>query len=111
MPPTWIIDANNISGGSDGQKLAGCYIRQNGQTYQFTKPDFDVLSTAGPPLPTGAFSFPAFHYKGIQGWGIISNPLVPGENVLGTWIVPAPEPPEQSGTYTALFVPDDSAKS
>lgn len=104
--PTWIIDGNNISGGSDGQKLAGCYIRLNGNTYQFTKPDFDVLSTVGPPLPTGAFPFPPFNYKGIQGWEIISNPLVPGENTPGTWIVPGA--PGQNGTYIAIFVNDEA---
>jgi hypothetical protein len=109
--PTWILDLNNISGGSDGEQLAGCCIRQNGQTYQFTQPNANPLSTAGPPLPAGVFPFPPFNYQSIEGWSIISNPLVPGQNALGTWIVPATAVlPEQTGTYTAIYV-DDSANS
>ena len=105
----WTLNANNISGGSDGQKLAGCHIVQNGDTYQFTKPNInDVLATVGPPLPTSAFPFPAFHYKDVDNWGIGSNPLVPGQNALGSWFVDADQ---QSGTYTAVYDADEAASS
>ena len=86
-------------------KLVGCHITQNGNVYQFTKPNInDVLSTVTISPPTGAFNFPQFNYKDVNNWGITSNPLVPGQNALGSWVVPAnpmKRTGQQGGTYTA----------
>jgi hypothetical protein len=74
-PPTgtniWTLSAADVSGGTDGKKLAGCHIVQNATNYTFTKPDWTVLSTStGTTLPTGSFTFPSFDYKDITGWSV-----------------------------------------
>src|SRR5829696_8824822 len=75
--PMWTLNAANISGGSDGVKLAGCHIWQDTNNYRFTKPDWTVLaSSPGTSLPTTGFTFtPTFTHgnvsgQSISGWSI-----------------------------------------
>lgn len=110
--PVWTISANDITGGSDGKKLAGCHIVQNTNYFTITAPDWTVLAqstTIG--LPTTAFTFPLFAHRDIVGWSIgMSAPPASSNQNWGadTWSFP-PQPghvkrgggPGQNGEFTA----------
>lgn len=115
--PIWTLNAANISGGSYGDKLAGCHIWQDTNNYRFTKPDWTVLaSSPGTTLPTAAFTFtPAFTHgnvsgQSITGWSIsMSAPPTDTTQNWGTdgWLFPDQPSLEevpisgQSGEFTA----------
>ena len=101
MPPLpiWTLTASGISGGSEGQKLAGCHIIVNnaGNAYEFTAPNISevLASTTGNVLPLPPFTFPPFIYRGLE-WtiGILKLPI--GAPATGTWSTSA-----ESGNFVA----------
>ena len=111
----WTLNAANISGGGDGNKLAGCHIWQDTNNYRFTKPDWTLLaSSPGTTLPTAGFTFtPTFEHRGITGWSVTMSapPAVSTSNWgADSWSFPnQPLPliegtgptPGQSGEFTA----------
>ena len=114
MPPLpiWTLNASGISGGSEGQLLAGCHIIVNaaGTAYEFTAPNIsDVLaSTTGNVLPMPPFTFPTFTYKGLV-WSIEVLSLPVGAPATGTWSTSA-----ESGNFVAQAgeaLGDDEAAS
>jgi hypothetical protein len=82
--PFWTINAADITGGSDGKKLAGCHIVQNPTYFTITAPDWTVLAqstTIG--LPTVAFQFPQFPLRDIEGWTV--NMSAPPASTSSPW--------------------------
>src|ERR1044071_6657910 len=104
MSNIWTISA--VSGGPNGALLVGCHIVMNstGTAYQFTKPNpLNVLSTAGPPLPSLPFKFPTFVYKGFE-WEIEVIKLPVGAKGSGHWVtlgIGKLPTGEQNGDFTA----------
>lgn len=95
--PRWTLNAANISGGSDGDKLAGCHIWQDTNNYRFTKPDWTLLaSSPGTTLPTAGFTFtPAFEHRSITGWTITMS--TPPTDTTQSWGVDSWSFPDQPG--------------
>jgi hypothetical protein len=113
-PSVWTLNASGINGGSNGKLLAGCHIILNaaGTAYEFTAPNIShILSTAGPPLPTPAFTFPEFEYKGFE-WIIEVISLPVGATGSGAWSTP---PGDESGEFIlqagGIMADDEAASS
>jgi hypothetical protein len=87
-PNVWTLNAGGITpSGQPGSDLAGCHIKFNSGTYEFTKPNInDILATYTPPTPAPtSFTFPDFIYKDER-WSISVNlPLTSGVNGSGGW--------------------------
>ena len=106
--PFWTLNANNISGGSDGQKLVGCHVVEWPTNFTFTKPDWTVLATStGTTRPSTAFTFPTFDHRDITGWSI-GMPAPPTDTTQNWGADSWSFPPQtvkrtggQSGTFTA----------
>ena len=90
MPTKWTINANGVSGGSDGQELVGCHINiVGGIVYQFTAPDNTELATSpGPALPSLPYTFPLIqNFKGYN-WSIQLATVTGGSSnnqAQGSW--------------------------
>jgi hypothetical protein len=122
MPTEWTLNASQITGGSNGQKLVGCHIIQNTDNYTFTKPDNTVLATSsGPPRPTASFTFPSFDHKDVKDWVITMSapPTDTNQNWTGcSWsngdVASTKDTTPESGEFTAqsggTVLPDEASE-
>jgi hypothetical protein len=94
-PNEWTILPAGVQSGTNGADLIGCQVKVNGNTYQLTKANGDLLSTIpaapGPPptLPTLPANFPKFEAK-LGGptkldWYITLSSAVSLVAASGTW--------------------------